>query len=315
MATTTTNYNLNKPTPGGDTDTWGDLLNTSMDLIDTQMKANADAVAGLGDPVTVAHGGTGATTESDARSALGLGTAATQSDSKYPHRANNLNDLNDKGAARVNIGANSATNLTTGTLPIARIADGDVTNAKLASGINASKLTTGTLPIARIANGDVTNAKLASGIDAAKLTTGILPIARIADGAVTVAKGGTGASTAAAARTNLGLETEEWVQTSVSSGDFTNGTIRIQRVGKQVTMDFIVLIHDSSNVPASANNYIPESLRPAAEVGAVYDINSIRVRHIIVNSAGRIQLSYRNWSGDPSATTSSGAGTISWVTA
>ena len=104
MATTTTNYNLNKPTPGGDTDTWGDLLNTSMDIIDTQMKANADAVAGLGDPVTVAKGGTGATTESGARSALGLGTAATQSDSKYPHRANNLNDLNDKGAARANIG-------------------------------------------------------------------------------------------------------------------------------------------------------------------------------------------------------------------
>ncbi len=103
MATQTTNYNLNKPTVGGDTDTWGDLLNTSLDTIDTQMKANADAVAGLGDPVTVAHGGTGATTESDARSALGLGTAATQSDSKYPHRANNLADLNDKAAARANL--------------------------------------------------------------------------------------------------------------------------------------------------------------------------------------------------------------------
>ena len=69
MATQTTNYNLNKPTPGGDTDTWGDLLNTSMDLIDTQMKANADAVAGLGDPVALAKGGTGATTASDARTA------------------------------------------------------------------------------------------------------------------------------------------------------------------------------------------------------------------------------------------------------
>jgi len=104
MATQTTNYNLNKPTVGGDTDTWGDLINTSMDTIDTQMKANADAVAGLGDPVTVAHGGTGATTESDARSALGLGTAATQRDSKYAHRANNLGDLNDKAAARANLG-------------------------------------------------------------------------------------------------------------------------------------------------------------------------------------------------------------------
>lgn len=81
-----------------------------------------------------------------------------------------------------------ASKLTTGTLPIARIADGDITDAKLASGIDASKLTTGTLPIARIADGAVTDAKLASGIDASKLTTGTLPIARIADGAVTNAK-------------------------------------------------------------------------------------------------------------------------------
>jgi hypothetical protein len=45
----------------------------------------------------------------------------------------------------------------------ADIADSQVTNAKLASGIDASKLTTGTLPIARIADGSVTNAKVADG--------------------------------------------------------------------------------------------------------------------------------------------------------
>jgi len=42
----------------------------------------------------------------------------------------------------------------------AKILDGNVTNAKLASGIDASKLTTGTLPIARIADAAVTGAKL-----------------------------------------------------------------------------------------------------------------------------------------------------------
>jgi len=41
---------------------------------------------------------------------------------------------------------------------------------------------------AKILDANVTNAKLASGIDASKLTTGTLPIARIADGAVTAAK-------------------------------------------------------------------------------------------------------------------------------
>jgi hypothetical protein len=46
----------------------------------------------------------------------------------------------------------------------AKILDANVTNAKLASDIDASKLTTGTLPIARIADGAVTQAKLASNV-------------------------------------------------------------------------------------------------------------------------------------------------------
>jgi hypothetical protein len=65
----------------------------------------------------------------------------------------------------------------------ATLADGEVTNAKLASGIDGAKIT----------NDSVSNAKLASGIDAGKLTTGTLPVARIADGAITAAKLSTGA--------------------------------------------------------------------------------------------------------------------------
>ena len=46
----------------------------------------------------------------------------------------------------------------------AKILDANVTNAKLASGIDASKLTTGTLPIARIADAAVTAPKLQNGV-------------------------------------------------------------------------------------------------------------------------------------------------------
>ncbi len=50
MGTSTPNYTLEKPTIGGDADTWGDEapgvgLNENMNIIDTQMKVNEDAAA------------------------------------------------------------------------------------------------------------------------------------------------------------------------------------------------------------------------------------------------------------------------------
>ena len=48
--TTTTNYGLTKPEVGASADTWGAKVNTDMDLIDTQMKANATAILSAGVP-------------------------------------------------------------------------------------------------------------------------------------------------------------------------------------------------------------------------------------------------------------------------
>jgi hypothetical protein len=61
------------------------------------------------------------------------------------------------------------TKLNTTAAPTVVVADNEVTTAK-------------------ILDANVTNAKLASGIDASKITTGTLPIARIADGAITASK-------------------------------------------------------------------------------------------------------------------------------
>jgi hypothetical protein len=54
--------------------------------------------------------------------------------------------------------------------------------------VTPAKLNSTGSPTVVLADGEVTNAKLASGIDAAKVTTGTLPITRIADGAVVAAK-------------------------------------------------------------------------------------------------------------------------------
>jgi hypothetical protein len=61
------------------------------------------------------------------------------------------------------------TDIADGQITTAKILDANVTDAKLATGIDASKLTTGTLPIARIADGAVVNDKLSLAANAGEI--------------------------------------------------------------------------------------------------------------------------------------------------
>jgi hypothetical protein len=80
------------------------------------------------------------------------------------------------GSVTGNVTGNLTGNLTgtasaiaDGSVSTAKIVDANVTNAKLASDIDASKLTTGTLPIARIADDAVTDAKLSLAANAGEV--------------------------------------------------------------------------------------------------------------------------------------------------
>ena len=98
--------------------------------------------------LAIADGGTGATTASAARTALGLGSAAvlnngtasgelptvSQADARYTQRANNLSDLNSAATARTNLGLGALATLAT--VGSAQIDDGAIsTTAKLGNGI------------------------------------------------------------------------------------------------------------------------------------------------------------------------------------
>ena len=139
--------------------------------------------------ITVAKGGTGATTAAQARTNLGI-TPANIGAAASSHN-------------------HSAANITSGTLAVARGGTGITANPSLlvnlgstsAAGVFASAPrpgVTGTLPVARGGTGQTTAAGIRNSLGLGN-TTGALPIAN----------GGTGATTAAQARANLGIENME----------------------------------------------------------------------------------------------------------
>jgi hypothetical protein len=69
--TTTTNVSLTKPEVGASADSWGTKINTNFDTLDNLFTT--------GPALLITKGGTGATTASGARTALGLGTVAVES--------------------------------------------------------------------------------------------------------------------------------------------------------------------------------------------------------------------------------------------
>jgi len=163
MATTqTTELQLFKPEIGGEEDTWGQLLNTNMDEIDAHAASVNTTLGTLGTAATeadtkYAHRANNLSdlqSASAARTSLGLGTAATEADTKYNHRANNLSDVANQSTARGNLGLGTAavqndTRYNHRSNNLSDVANTTTARANLGAH-NASNLTSGTLSDARL---------------------------------------------------------------------------------------------------------------------------------------------------------------------
>jgi hypothetical protein len=209
----------------------------------------------------------------------------------------------------------SASDLGTGTLPIARIADGAVTLAKQADLAQArivgraSGAGTG-VPTALTAS-DVSTilglAAVATSGSASDLGTGTLPIARIADGAVTLAKqadlaqarivgrasgAGTGVPTALTASdvsTILGLAA---VATSGSASDLGTGTLPIARIAdgavtlaKQADLAQARIVGRASG----AGTGVPTALT-ASDVSTILGLGAFATSTDLANATGTLAV-------------------------
>jgi hypothetical protein len=184
----------------------GDMLRSTYDTNNNGVVDSATVAGNVTGVVAVANGGTGAATPGDARTNLGLGTAATQNTGTA---ANNVVQLDGTGALPAVSGASltnlNASNVSSGTLAVTRGGTGATsssdarTNLGLgtAAVLNAGTAANNLVQLNASAELPAVSGANLTNINAASVATGVIPVNR----------GGTNASTLGDARTNLGLGT------------------------------------------------------------------------------------------------------------
>lgn len=196
--TSTTNYNLLKPNPFEEDDTWGPILNSNFDKIDTAIKARADEITALG------------TSKQNASTILTAFAGLTP-------LADRLAYFTGASTAAVTPLTALARTLLSGASTAAM--QGTLGLGSLAT-LNSVSLTTnvtGTLPLANGGTGavDAAGARTALGLGSLATLSSVSLTTNVT-GTLPVAQGGTGATDAATARANLGITSPANATTSAA---------------------------------------------------------------------------------------------------
>jgi len=101
-------------------------------------------------------------------------------------------------------------------------------------------------------------------------------------------------------------DTEKYSAPLSGSGNFTDGTVEIFRVGKSVTISTPGISHTSLSAPTSAAGLIPLRFRPDGNLSVVFQEEAAGNRYGIVFADGSIGFEYRDNAGGARSITNGG---------